>query len=75
MAKKERLWCVGYIINLIIKALIYGKGVSKLKCLIIGASEHVKFNLMRQRGSVGKVYNIVKYIMQLIRRREDFAEN
>jgi len=75
VAKKEQLWCVGHVINLIIKALIYGKGVSKLKRLMIGVSKHVKFDLMRQRGSVGKVYNIVKYIMQLIRRHKDFAEN
>ena len=63
VAKKERLRCVGHIINLIVKALIYGKGVSKLECLIIGVSDYVKFNLMRQRGFVGKLYNIVKYIM------------
>ena len=75
MAKKERLWCVGHIINLIIKALIYGKGVSKLKRLMISASEYVKFDLMRQRGSVGKVYNIVKYIMRSIKHYKDFAKN
>ena len=75
VAKKERLRCVGHIINLVVKALIYGKGVSKLERSMIGASEHVKFDLMRQRGSVGKVHNIVKYIMRSTRRREDFAEN
>ena len=75
MAKKERLWCLGYIINLIVKALIYGKGVSKLKRLIIGTSDYIKFNLMRQRGFIGKFYNIVKYIMRLIRYYKDFAEN
>ena len=75
MAKKERLWCVGYIINLIVKALIYGKGVSKLERLIIGASDHIKFDLMRQRGFVGKLHNIVKYIMRSTKRRKDFAEN
>ena len=30
---------------------------------------------MRQKGFVSKVYNIVKYIMRLIGRREDFAKN
>ena len=30
---------------------------------------------MRQKGFVGKVYNIVKYIMRLIGRRKDFAKN
>ena len=75
MAKKERLWCVSYIINLIIKALIYGKGVSKLKRLIIGVSDYIKFNLMRQRGFIGKLYNIIKYIMRLIRRCKDVTKN
>ena len=73
--KKERLRCVGHIINLIVKALIYGKGVSKLERLLIGASDQVKFDLMRQKGFVGKVHNIVKYIMRSTGRRKDFAEN
>jgi hypothetical protein len=63
VAKNKQLWCVGHIINLIIKALIYSKGISKLKYLMISMSEHVKFNFMWQRGFIGKVYNIVKYIM------------
>ena len=75
MAKKKRLRCVGYIINLIVKALIYGKGVSKLKRLIIGVSNYIKFNLMRQRGFIGKLYNIIKYIIRSIKCREDFTKN
>jgi len=27
VAKKERFWCVNYIINLIVKALIYSKDI------------------------------------------------
>ena len=75
MAKKERLWCVGHIIDLIVKALIYSKGISKLKRLIIGVSNYIKFNLMRQRGFIGKLYNIIKYIIQLIKRYKNFAKN
>jgi len=30
---------------------------------------------MRQKGAVGKVYNIVKYIIQSTARCKDFAEN
>jgi len=73
--KKERLWCISHILNLIIKALIYGKGVSKLERSLIGASDKAKFDLMRQRGAVSKVHNIVKYIMRSTAHREDFAEN
>jgi hypothetical protein len=75
VAKKERLRCVSHIINLVVKALIYGKGVSKLKRSMIGASDYIKFNLIRQRGFVGKLHNIIKYIMRSIRRYKDFAKN
>ena len=73
--KRERLRYIGYILNLTVKALIYGKGVGKLKRLLINASDEAKFNLMRQRGAVGKVYNIVKYIMRSTACREDFTKN
>ena len=63
MAKKEQLWCVSYIIYFIIKALIYGKCVNKLKYLIISINKYAKFNLMWQKGFIGKVYNIIKYII------------
>ena len=75
MPKKKRLRCVGYIINLIIKALLYGKGVSKLERLLINISDQAKFNLMREKGFISKIYNIIKYIMQLTGRWEDFAKN
>ena len=75
MPKKERLRCVGYIINLIVKALLYGKGVSKLKRSLINASDQAKFDLMREKGFIGKIYNIVKYIMRSTGRQEDFAKN
>ena len=30
---------------------------------------------MRQRGVIRKIYNIIKYIMRLTGRQEDFAKN
>ena len=61
--KREQLQYISHILNLTIKALIYGKGVSKLKHLLISVSDEAKFNLMRQKGAIGKVYNIIKYII------------
>ena len=75
MPKKERLWYISHIINLIVKALLYGKGVSKLKRLLINASNQAKFNLIWEKGFIGKIYNIIKYIIQLIGRQEDFTKN
>ena len=73
--KRERLQYISHILNLTIKALIYGKGISKLKRLLISASNEAKFNLMRQRGAVSKVYNIVKYIIRSTARRKNFTKN
>ena len=75
MPKKERLQYVSHIINLIVKALLYGKGVSKLKRSLINASNQAKFNLMREKGFMGKIHNIIKYIMRSTGCREDFTEN
>jgi len=30
---------------------------------------------MREKGFIGKIYNIIKYIMRLIGRRKDFIKN
>jgi len=64
MGQNGRLRCVGHMINLIVKALIYGKGVGKLEKDLIGASDQGKFDLMRKKGFVGKIHNITKYIMR-----------
>ena len=66
---------MGYILNLTVKALIYSKGVSKLKCLLIGISDKAKFNLIWQKGTVSKVYNIIKYIMRSTAYYKDFTKN
>ena len=71
---KGRLRCNGHIINLIVKALIYGEGVSKFERELIGASDQAVFEQFCKKGFVGKLHNIVKYIMRTPGRREDFAE-
>jgi len=73
--KRERLRYISYILNLTVKALIYSKGVSKLKRLLISASDKAKFDIIRQKGAISKVYNIIKYIIQSIARYKDFTKN
>ena len=68
------LWCSGYIINLIIKALIYRKGISKLERNLISVSNKAKFDFIRERGFISKLYNIIKYIMRSISCYKDFAK-
>jgi len=46
-----------------------------LKRSLINISNKAKFDLMRQRGTINKVYNIIKYIMQSTACRKDFTKN
>ena len=57
-----RLWCLGYIINLVIKALLFGKSVSKLKRKLAGALYNNAFKIWNSIGLIGKLYNIYVYI-------------
>ena len=56
------LRCLGYIINLVIKALLFGKGVSKFKRKLAGASYDKAFKIWNGIGPIGKLHNICIYI-------------
>src|SRR6266567_52495 len=71
---KGQLQYSSYIINLIIKALIYSKGISKFKRELIGVSDQAVFKQFCKKGFMGKLYNIVKYIIRTLGRHKDFAK-
>ena len=56
------LRCLGYIINLVIKALLFGKGVSKLKWKLASTLYNKAFKIWNGIGLIGKLYNICIYI-------------
>ena len=57
-----RLWCLGYIINLVIKALLFSKSVSKLKRKLAGALYDDTFKIWNSIGLISKLHNIYIYI-------------
>jgi len=57
-----RLRCLGYIINLVIKALLFSKSVSKLKRKLAGALYDNVFKIWNSIGLISKLYNIYIYI-------------
>jgi len=57
-----RLRCLGYIINLVIKALLFGKSVSKLERKLAGALYNNAFKIWNSIGPIGKLHNICIYI-------------
>jgi hypothetical protein len=71
--KEHRLRCAGHIFNLVTKAILYGKGVSKWQKRLLGASDEDTFRLWREKGCIGKVHNFVKYVGRSEIRRQEFA--
>jgi len=70
--ENQRLRCAGHIINLVVKAILYGEGVKEFNRTIAGASDAQQFALWRKFGSIGKIHNTVKYIMRSDQRRQHF---
>jgi len=70
----SRLRCLGYIINLVIKALLFGKSVSKLKRKLAGALYDDAFKIWNSIGPIGKLYNIYIYINHNLTRMTTFRE-
>ncbi|KAM4064319.1 transposase-like protein [Hirsutella rhossiliensis] len=47
---QSRLRCVGHMLNLIVKALLFGQGVGKLEKQLCGASEVERFEIWRKHS-------------------------
>ena len=56
------LRCLSYIINLVIKALLFGKGVSKLEWKLAGVLYDEAFKIWNGIGPISKLHNIYVYI-------------
>ena len=69
-----RLQCLGYIINLVIRALLFSKGVSKLEWKLAGALYNKAFKIWNGIGLIGKFYNIYIYINYNLTRIITFKE-
>jgi hypothetical protein len=72
--KQARVRCLGHIINLVIKSLLFGKGLSRLEKELSGASDEDTFKIWHKEGPIGKLHNIVEYILRSPDRIHDFAD-
>lgn len=71
---EHRLCCSGDIINLVVKALLYGEKITDFNKEIIECSDTAAFELWRCFGAIGKFHNTVKYIMRSDQRRQHFVK-
>ncbi|KAM3538625.1 hypothetical protein ARSEF1564_008455 [Beauveria bassiana] len=67
---QSRHRCVGHMLNLIVKAHLFGKGVSKLEQQLRGASDEERFEIWRKQSFVGKLHNFCVWINRSDQRRE-----
>jgi hypothetical protein len=58
----SRLRCLGHIINLVVKALLFGKGVSKVERELAGATGEAAFRIWNKQGPIGRLHNICVYV-------------
>ncbi|SMR52788.1 unnamed protein product [Zymoseptoria tritici ST99CH_1E4] len=76
-AIKRRLRCVGHILNLVAKALMVGytgdDDVLELELDRDGKEEREQLLTWRRKGPVGKLHNLVTYILQSTQREELLA--
>jgi hypothetical protein len=70
VTQQSRLRCVGHILNLIVKALLFGQGVSKLEKELCGASDDERFEIWRKQSFIGKLHNFCVWINRSDQRRE-----
>lgn len=59
---EQRLRCQGHIHNLVVKALLYGEGVSRFQKQLNEASDSKVKDLWRDKGAIGRLHNLIVYI-------------
>ena len=67
---KRRLRCIGHIINLIVRASVFGGNTSKLEDELRGASDEIRFEIWAKKGPIGRLHNIITYICRSDQRRQ-----
>ena len=72
----RRLRCIGHILNLVVKGLLFGKDTeafeNKAQTVYVLQQEERELELWRKRGPIGKLHNVVVFIRRSPQRREEF---
>lgn len=72
LSMDDRVRCAGHIINLIVKASLYGTGAAQFEKELEQAAPKEQFELYRKYGVVGKLHNFVRVVLSSNKRRELF---
>jgi hypothetical protein len=69
---RRRLRCIGHIINLVVRAVIFGEKVGKFEEELRAASDDDIFDIWSTKGVIGQLHNLVTYIRRTDQRRQVF---
>ncbi|KAF6528137.1 hypothetical protein HZS61_008439 [Fusarium oxysporum f. sp. conglutinans] len=67
---RRRLRCIGHIINLVVRAVIFGSNVSKFETELRGATDEFSFDIWVKKGAIGRLHNLATYIRRTDQRRQ-----
>jgi hypothetical protein len=74
--KARRLRCTGHVLNLVVKAFLFGTDAESFEIDVSAAhqlsNEQRELELWRHKGPVGKLHNTVHHIRRTPQRREEF---
>ena len=74
-AKHRRLRCMGHILNLVARSILFGQDPDALQKEADKAKQNIdEVMLWRRRGPIGKLHNIVKYVFQSPQRLQRFHD-
>ncbi len=65
-----RLRCIGHIINLVVRAVIFGSNISRFEAELRGATDEFSFDIWAKRGAIGRLHNLATYIRRTDQRRQ-----
>jgi hypothetical protein len=69
---EQRLRCFGYVVNFVVKALLFGEGLNRFTKDLKDASDFHAFRIWRSKGAIGKLHNLVVYITRSNQRVQAF---
>jgi hypothetical protein len=72
--KQRHVLCMGYVINLVVQQILFGNDVDAFEPKLVILVEQLELQHWRRSGPIGKLYNLIKYIMHSSNRRERFHE-
>lgn len=67
---QRRLRCIGHIVNLAVRVVIFGSNVSKFETELREATDEFSFDIWAKKGAIGRLHNLATYIRRTDQRRQ-----